>query len=56
MKDLRDWVEACEREGEPKRIKAEIDWNLELSHVSDLNERRRGPALLFENVKGFSIV
>jgi 4-hydroxy-3-polyprenylbenzoate decarboxylase len=55
MKDLRDWIEACEKEGELKRIKAKVDWNLELSHIATLNERKRGPALLFENVKGYDI-
>jgi 4-hydroxy-3-polyprenylbenzoate decarboxylase len=55
VKDLRDWIKACEKEGELKRIKAEVDWNLELSHIATLNERKRGPALLFENVKGYDI-
>jgi 4-hydroxy-3-polyprenylbenzoate decarboxylase len=36
------------------RIKAEVDWDLELSHIAKLNEERRGPALLFENVKGYA--
>jgi phenylphosphate carboxylase beta subunit len=52
--DLRDFISLCEKEGELKRIKAEVDWNLELSHVAKLNEERSGPALLFENVKGYS--
>jgi 4-hydroxy-3-polyprenylbenzoate decarboxylase len=55
MKDLREWIEACEKGGELKRIKAKVDWNLELSHIATLNERKRGPALLFENVKGYDI-
>lgn len=36
------------------RIKAEVDWNLELCTVAKLNEEKRGPALLFENVKDYS--
>ena len=55
MKDLRDWIKACEKEGELQRIKVEVDWNLELSHLATLNERKRGPAILFENVKGYDI-
>jgi len=55
MKDLKGWIEACEKEGELKRVKAEVDWNLELSHIATLNERKKGPALLFENVKGYEI-
>jgi phenyl-phosphate phosphatase/carboxylase subunit beta len=53
MKDLRDYIARCEQEGELQRIKAEVDWNLELSHIAKLNEERKGPALLFENVKGY---
>lgn len=55
MKDLREWIKACEKEGELKRVTAEVDWNLEISHIATLNERKRGPALLFENVKGYDI-
>ncbi len=55
MKDVRQWIEACEKEGELKRIKTEVDWNLELGHVATLNERRHGPALLFEKVKDYDM-
>ncbi len=51
--DLRGFIGRCEEAGELKRIKAEVDWNLELSHVSKLNEEKGGPALLFENVTGY---
>lgn len=54
MKDLRDFIARCEAEGELKRVKAEVDWNLELSHIAKLNEERGGPALLFEKVKDYS--
>jgi phenylphosphate carboxylase beta subunit len=53
MKDLRDFIATCEKEGELHRIKAEVDWNLELSHIAKVNEEKSGPALLFENVKGY---
>lgn len=29
--DLRDFIRSCEEKGELKRIKVEVDWNLELS-------------------------
>ena len=51
--DLRDFIKKCEGEGELKRIKVEVDWNLEMSHIAKLNEEHRGPALLFEKVKGY---
>jgi 4-hydroxy-3-polyprenylbenzoate decarboxylase len=53
--DLRDFIKKCEEEGELKRIKAEVDWNLELSHIAKLNEEKKGPALLFEKVKDYQI-
>ena len=55
MKNLADWIKACEKEGELKRIKAEVDWDLELGHIATLNERKQGPALLFENVKDYDM-
>ena len=53
--DLRDFIGICEKEGQLKRIRAEVDWDLELSHVSKVVEGRGGPALLFEKVKGYAI-
>jgi len=55
MKSMREWIDKCEQEGELKRISAEVDWNLELAHIAKLNEEKKGPALLFENVKGYDI-
>ena len=54
MKDLRDFIQKCEEEGELARIKPEVDWYLELSHIAKLNEEKSGPALLFENVKDYN--
>ena len=53
MKDMRDFIKQAEEEGMLHRIKAEVDWDLELSHIAKLNEEKQGPALLFENVKGY---
>ena len=51
--DLRYFINQCDAANELKRVKAEVDWNLEISHVSKLTEEKKGPALLFENVKGY---
>ena len=51
--DLRDFISKFEEAGELKRITAEVDWDLEISHIAKLIEERNGPALLFENVKGY---
>ena len=53
MKSIRDFIEQAEADGMLQRIKAEVDWNLELSHIAKLNEEKKGPALLFENVKDY---
>ena len=53
MKSIRDFIEQAEAQGELQRIKAEVDWDLELSHIAKLNEEKKGPALLFENVKDY---
>ncbi len=53
MRDMRDFIAACEEKELLHRVKAEVDWNLELSHIAKLNEEESGPALLFENVKEY---
>lgn len=53
--DLRGYIAACERNGQLHRIEAEVDWDLELSHIATLNEEGGGPALLFQRVTGSAI-
>jgi 4-hydroxy-3-polyprenylbenzoate decarboxylase len=55
IQDLRDFIGVCEQHGQLHRVKTEVDWNLELCHVSKVNEEQKGPALLYENVKDYSI-
>jgi 4-hydroxy-3-polyprenylbenzoate decarboxylase len=54
-KDLRDFVEKLEAEGELKRITIEVDPYLEITEICDRTLKMGGPALLFENVKGSTI-
>ncbi|MBI4253679.1 MAG: UbiD family decarboxylase [Candidatus Rokubacteria bacterium] len=51
--DVRQWLGLLEREGELRRIKAEVDWDRELGAVSRRVLEKRGPALLFENITGY---
>lgn len=53
IEDLRDFINVLEDHGELHRVKAEVDWKFEMSHVSKVNEEAKGPALLYENVKGY---
>ncbi|TCJ97868.1 3-octaprenyl-4-hydroxybenzoate decarboxylase [Volucribacter psittacicida] len=54
-KNLRDFIALLEQQGELKRITQEIDPYLEMTEISDRTLRAGGPALLFENPKGFDI-
>jgi 4-hydroxy-3-polyprenylbenzoate decarboxylase len=64
--DLRDWIKTLDKQGELKRIREEVSPELEITEITDRvskigigSDATRakyppgGPALLFENVKGF---
>ncbi len=53
-KNLREWMDKLESEGELKRVKAEVDWEQEIGAITRKVYSKRGPALLFENIKGHS--
>ncbi|MEW5007663.1 3-octaprenyl-4-hydroxybenzoate decarboxylase [Cycloclasticus sp. 46_83_sub15_T18] len=53
-KDLRDFISKLEDLGELKRISVEVDPYLEMTEICDRVLREKGPALLFENPKGYS--
>ncbi|GMQ90872.1 MAG: 4-hydroxy-3-polyprenylbenzoate decarboxylase [Gammaproteobacteria bacterium] len=51
-KSLREFISALEQQGELKRIRQEVDPNLEMTEISQRVLKSQGPALLFENPKG----
>jgi 4-hydroxy-3-polyprenylbenzoate decarboxylase len=64
--DLREWIKTLEKHGELKRIREEVSPELEITEITDRVSKAGkrdqgsgnsyapgGPALLFENVKGF---
>jgi 4-hydroxy-3-polyprenylbenzoate decarboxylase len=58
--DLRDWIKALDKANEIKYIKQEVDPILEISEIADRvsklappSHAAGGPALLFENIKGY---
>ena len=53
--DLRDFIDALEKQGELKRIDLEVDPRLEMTEIADRTLRAGGPALLFTNPKGSSV-
>ena len=54
-KDLRDFIQQLEQQGQLKRIRQEIDPKLEMTEICDRTLKLGGPALLFEQVKGHTI-
>jgi 4-hydroxy-3-polyprenylbenzoate decarboxylase len=55
FEDLRTFIRALDKAGELKRITTVVDVELEISEITDRVSKRGGPALLFENVRGYSI-
>lgn len=53
--DLRDFLELLEKQGELKRITLPVDPYLEMTEIADRTLRAGGPALLFENPKGYTM-
>jgi len=51
-RDLREWIALLEREGELRRISAEVDPDLEITEITDRVVKSGGPALLFGSPKG----
>lgn len=54
-KDLRDFIVQLEAQGELKRITTEIDPSLEMTEICDRVLKAEGPAILFENPKGYDM-
>jgi 4-hydroxy-3-polyprenylbenzoate decarboxylase len=53
-RDLREFVQRLEKEGELQRIRVEVDPVLEITEITHRVTRAGGPALLFEKPKGSS--
>ncbi len=51
--DLRAWIKTLDKAGELKRIHEEVDPVLEIAEITDRVSKAGGPALLFENIKGY---
>jgi UbiD family decarboxylase len=53
FKDLREWLNKLEQEGELKHIKALVDWNREIGAVTAMARQKGLSGLLFENIKDY---
>src|SRR5436189_2008384 len=52
--DLQEFVRYLEQKGQLKRVRAEVDPELEVTEITQRVLREQGPALLFERPKGSS--
>ena len=52
--DLRQWLGLLEKNGDLRRIGAEVHWDRELGAVARRVLEKKGPALLFENITGYT--
>ena len=53
--DIHELVKVLENASELKRIKSEVDVNLEIAEILRRTMYQNGPPLLFENVKGYDM-
>ncbi len=53
--DLREFLNHLESKNLLKRVKAQVDANLEIAAIMDRLVKKGGPAVIFENVKGYDI-
>ena len=55
IEDLSEFIEKLEKAGELKRVKTQVDTNLEIGEILSRVMYSNGPAILFENVKGYDM-
>jgi UbiD family decarboxylase len=52
--DMRQWMASLQQQGELRRITAEVDWDREIGAITRRVLEKKGPALVFENIKGYA--
>lgn len=55
IEDIHQYIEKLENAGELKRVKTQVDTNLEIAEILRRTMYANGPALLFENVKNYDM-
>jgi len=51
--DLREWLVVLEKQGGLRRIAARVDWDREIGAIARRVLEKKGPALLFETIRGY---
>jgi len=55
IEDIHEFIAELEKNGELKRVKTEVDSNLEIAEILRREMYSKGSAILFENVKGYDM-
>jgi 4-hydroxy-3-polyprenylbenzoate decarboxylase len=55
INDIHEFVDSLEKAGELKRVKTEVDTNLEIAEILRRVSYTNGPAILFENIKDYDM-
>jgi 4-hydroxy-3-polyprenylbenzoate decarboxylase len=55
IEDIHDFISELEKNGELKRVKTQVDSNLEIAEIMRRQMYSNGPAILFENIKDYEI-
>ncbi|RNJ79173.1 MAG: menaquinone biosynthesis decarboxylase [Nitrosopumilus sp. B06] len=55
LDDIRQFISELEKNGEIKRVSAQVDADLEIAEILRRTMYSHGPAVLFENVKGYDM-
>ena len=55
IEDIHEFISELEKNGELKRVKTAVDSELEIAEIMRREMYSDGPAILFENVKGFDM-
>ena len=55
IEDIQEFITELEKNGELKRVTTEVDTDLEIAEIMRREMYSKGPAILFENVKGFDM-
>ena len=55
IEDIHEFIKELEKKNELKRVKTEVDSDLEIAEILRREMYANGPAILFENVKNYNI-
>ena len=55
IEDIHEYIEELEKANELKRVKTQVDTNLEIAEILRRTMYSNGPAILFEDVKGYEM-